>query len=226
MKYKTLPTSMFAALLTVSATHAAIVNVTAFEDITLDQGDGNQNGRDHLLVGSNSGSGPYHALAAFDLSSTITLAVGETLQINSVTIDFSEQSVGQGGPFDLNVAQYGFGFIPTIATYAAPAVGDTTAGGTLGTSFGSTTINGAGTLDTVTLSTGAALETAVGTALTAGSEFRIILTGLEDTSVNFARLKRSDIQLNIDYDVVAVPEPSSAALLGLGGLALILRRRK
>jgi hypothetical protein len=30
----------------------------------------------------------------------------------------------------------------------------------------------------------------------------------------------------VTYDTVAVPEPSSAALLGLGGLALILRRRK
>lgn len=30
----------------------------------------------------------------------------------------------------------------------------------------------------------------------------------------------------LDFDVVAVPEPSSAALIGLGGLALILRRRK
>ena len=28
------------------------------------------------------------------------------------------------------------------------------------------------------------------------------------------------------FEVEAVPEPSSAALLGLGGLALILRRRK
>ncbi|BDS06873.1 hypothetical protein NT6N_19130 [Oceaniferula spumae] len=32
--------------------------------------------------------------------------------------------------------------------------------------------------------------------------------------------------LDLTFDVTAVPEPSSAALLGLGGLALILRRRK
>ncbi len=32
--------------------------------------------------------------------------------------------------------------------------------------------------------------------------------------------------ITIEGDVVAVPEPSSTALLGLGGLALILRRRK
>lgn len=32
--------------------------------------------------------------------------------------------------------------------------------------------------------------------------------------------------VNFDIEVVSVPEPSSTALLGLGGLALILRRRK
>ena len=32
--------------------------------------------------------------------------------------------------------------------------------------------------------------------------------------------------LNAVNDFTAVPEPSSTALLGLGGLALILRRRK
>ncbi len=31
---------------------------------------------------------------------------------------------------------------------------------------------------------------------------------------------------DVGFDTVAVPEPSSTALLGLGGLALILRRRK
>jgi len=31
---------------------------------------------------------------------------------------------------------------------------------------------------------------------------------------------------DVTFDVTAVPEPSSAALLGLGGIALILRRRK
>ena len=31
---------------------------------------------------------------------------------------------------------------------------------------------------------------------------------------------------SLDLDVVVVPEPSSTALLGLGGLALLMRRRK
>jgi hypothetical protein len=43
------------------------------------------------------------------------------------------------------------------------------------------------------------------------------------------RLSATDIQPqfdNVNLDFVAVPEPSTTALLGLGGLALILRRRK
>jgi hypothetical protein len=43
------------------------------------------------------------------------------------------------------------------------------------------------------------------------------------------RFSATDIQPhfdNVNLDFVAVPEPSTTALLGLGGLALILRRRK
>ncbi len=65
------------------------------------------------------------------------------------------------------------------------------------------------------------------------------LTGLSDTTVNFSFAFTTNPQLNnslarahtLDNVVLtgtsaAVPEPSSATLLGLGGLALILRRRK
>ena len=64
------------------------------------------------------------------------------------------------------------------------------------------------------------------------------LTGLSNTTVNFSFAFTSDPQLNNTLNrahtlddvvltgTVAVPEPSSAALLGLGGLALIMRRRK
>ena len=53
--------------------------------------------------------------------------------------------------------------------------------------------------------------------------------GLGNFSITFrgqsSPLVRSDID-GIAFDTVAVPEPSTTALLGLGGLALILRRRK
>jgi len=53
------------------------------------------------------------------------------------------------------------------------------------------------------------------------TEWRIY--GYGTTSANYG-IRYDDITLN--GTTVAVPEPSSAALLGLGGLALIMRRRK
>ncbi|NWK57130.1 PEP-CTERM sorting domain-containing protein [Verrucomicrobiaceae bacterium N1E253] len=46
------------------------------------------------------------------------------------------------------------------------------------------------------------------------------------TSSSSGGLHNSYQNLTIHGDIQAVPEPSSAALLGLGGLALIMRRRK
>ena len=41
-----------------------------------------------------------------------------------------------------------------------------------------------------------------------------------------ARILNSITIGGVTFDSVAVPEPSTTALLGLGGLALIMRRRK
>ena len=51
-------------------------------------------------------------------------------------------------------------------------------------------------------------------------EFRL------DNATGNGNIHFNDIQINGDIVTAAVPEPSSTALLGLGGLALILRRRK
>ena len=54
-------------------------------------------------------------------------------------------------------------------------------------------------------------------------------TAAKDLLVNYQIVTAGDgsITANVDnFGVVAVPEPSTTALLGLGGLALILRRRK
>ena len=57
--------------------------------------------------------------------------------------------------------------------------------------------------------------------------------GINTVTFRYYALTTNTDQRTIEFnsmalngDVVAVPEPSSAALLGLGGLALILRRRK
>jgi hypothetical protein len=46
----------------------------------------------------------------------------------------------------------------------------------------------------------------------------------EADATNVGNVNLSDIEFS--FDVTAVPEPSSSALLGLGCLALILRRRR
>lgn len=62
-----------------------------------------------------------------------------------------------------------------------------------------------------------------GTSLVSGTTYTFDLTvSSTDTGGNNIALN----QLTLNGNVAAVPEPSSTALLGLGGLALILRRRK
>ena len=51
--------------------------------------------------------------------------------------------------------------------------------------------------------------------------------GTEGTAISVQFVSHGVLSLdNVVVDVTEVPEPSSAALLGLGGLTLILRRRK
>lgn len=59
-------------------------------------------------------------------------------------------------------------------------------------------------------------------ALSGGGDYGGNINSLNTGNVNFSGTSDAAIRI----DVTAVPEPSSTALLGLGGLALILRRRK
>ncbi|MGJ8673192.1 PEP-CTERM sorting domain-containing protein [Rubritalea sp.] len=70
---------------------------------------------------------------------------------------------------------------------------------------------------------------------TADGPFDLDLTGFAsdvesiEFRINMDVFNSGNMQIDnviVNGDVVAVPEPSSASLLGLGGLALILRRRK
>ena len=58
----------------------------------------------------------------------------------------------------------------------------------------------------------------------------VVLGEITDTDVIFAAANGTTILNDLvstgSFQLVAVPEPSSAALVGLGGLALILRRRR
>ena len=48
----------------------------------------------------------------------------------------------------------------------------------------------------------------------------------ENSSTGNNNVQKERLGLQLSFDYTPVPEPSSTALLGLGGLALILRRRK
>jgi len=67
-----------------------------------------------------------------------------------------------------------------------------------------------------------------------GTAYATQTASIDQSGLNYLALGGNDQVLNMDEirfgtsyaDVTPVPEPSSTALLGLGGLALILRRRK
>lgn len=84
---------------------------------------------------------------------------------------------------------------------------------------------------------GAILDLAI-TGATAGDTYTLFTAagggGIDGTFATFNYSVNDSLVATLDYgvpgeltvDITAVPEPSSAALLGLGGLALLLRRRK
>jgi hypothetical protein len=80
------------------------------------------------------------------------------------------------------------------------------------------------------MSTSATEVTIADTSSMVGSNFALdtgtSYTGGESVRANSGLDSGWDQHFEANFDTVAVPEPSSTALLGLGGLALILRRRK
>lgn len=106
-----------------------------------------------------------------------------------------------------------------------------------------TTFNGAGTRNSingsVTDNTAAVLKTFSGNSTTDGAYTNVsfswtygdaIVSGTatdgHDVALRFDGATSSAIIDNVSVDVTTIPEPSTFALFGLGGLALILRRRK
>ena len=156
-----------------------------------------QNGRAESGMRSDGAAPTPYPVNSF----TVTIPSGTTVDLTQLTFD-----VGFNETFHPNTKTPGWGLVISQGTTADPDM--------------------AGTLPTV-VAAGYTFENKVIT-LTG-------LTGLTDTTVTFDFTLTIDVGNNnlgrantMDNVVLTgtVPEPSSAALLGLGGLALILRRRK
>ena len=66
-------------------------------------------------------------------------------------------------------------------------------------------------------------------ALTGGGATKVTMSGLDVTGIESIRFTANDASVFRELDVIGVdtvPEPSAVALLGLGGLALLRRRRR
>ena len=159
-------------------------------------------------------------------------------------VTFNLEITVTGGNLNFNAALTKFGVgntrvdVGETVTYTLSTIGaslDTLSLNTMGTSLFTNVAN-----ETVDFGDGVATQTVVQPSALNYT----ILTGLEAlTADNIATWKLSTTpvvgdpgvtnvatsgsmdSISFDY-VVAVPEPSSTALLGLGGLALIFRRRK
>ena len=133
----------------------------------------------------------------------ITFNLGGTFDLNSVTVNgVAVDGFAKNLPSGITV----LGSTDNGATFNALTVG-TAASFTEITDGAFTFTNGAAATETYT---GAAALTNV----------RVTLAGAIGTGHNGFLIDE------VSFDGTAVPEPSSTALLGLGGLALILRRRK
>jgi len=140
---------------------------------------------------------------AFDddtLTFTITPTGGDTLDLTSITFDLINRSGGAG----ILATVYSSVIDGTIDNVVTDQIGNYTTGG------------GAGSWEPVSF------DLSSHTGITGTTEFRIeFFTGGNDGA------HYNDIDnIIINANIILVPEPSSTALLGLGGIALILRRRR
>jgi len=148
-----------------------------------------------------------------------TLGTGTDLAAALADTDVFTITITADPGFEFNLTSVNFDFGGQSSTAAAYTVnGVVTSGGTLLHNEGLTTSG-----------TGLHMDTGNSESL-AAAQFQ----GVTSATFTFANFDTTDFEgktnrwdnISIVGDVVAVPEPSSTALLGLGGLALILRRRK
>ena len=241
MLKKTTSALLFAltALTVGTAANADVITLThtGADDIFLreTQAGTNQGDTRNLFGGQGTDQG-FVTLMHFGLADLVTATGGAAITINSVTLDLGPAMTSGAGlgvtEYDGNLNAY-TAFDAATATWSDPdgsAGADATAGGTIGTLLSTGTFTIADTSPTTrTFSSTAALVSFLQSAYdgTTDVDFRL---GAADDSVNaFLRTDAGAVtgtgQATLVVDYTVVPEPGSLALLGLGGLMLVRRRR-
>jgi hypothetical protein len=135
---------------------------------------------------------------------TLTNTTGETVDLTNLTFDIYFTAGGTTNTYGLYVMSDAAAF---------------TAGNELGSVVYDTTVSAApATATQITTGLSGLADLATSDTI----DFRIYFVDNIDSVDPIFRVDN----ITVNGDVAAVPEPSSTVLLGLGGLALILRRRK
>ena len=169
---------------------------------------------DEVLVGFYNGSNAvFRTLLEFDLTAIETAAGTNAVEIYGVQLLLNTEGDGAGDDIAITASTYGFDFDETTATWNAPAPGDATAGGTIGTSLSVASFDPtSGSGSDVTFTNSAAFQAAVASALAGDNVMRVVLHqtgGTPDGDHLYARLFDEDNgangpELTVDC---SLPEP-------------------
>lgn len=211
-------TPLFGTVFTGTVTGDTYIRNDGGTGSTTTQNDDTDN---EFIVGNNGAVlNSLRGLLRFDVSSIVndvnTIGGGNfsNLVINSATIQVFERR-GFARTYNLIVNRYDYAFNPATSTWVAPAAGDSTAGGTIGTALGSQSVAWDATADnqdaTITLSNsgfGALVSGHIGNTI------HLILTTDSTTAPNFLSFTSDrstttsrHAKLTVDYTVIPAGSP-------------------
>ncbi len=216
----------------VSPTAGYVADATFVRDML--PGDAHNSTRpNELIIGTSSGDN-LRTLLEFDLSEISNQAGGRVVTIDGVQLVLDAYSVYNSNTITVDVFQYDYDLDETTSTWNNPdGLGnDPNAGGTLGTFLSGESFSATGD---VSFADTAAFRTAVSGALgSPDNTLRLILKDHNEgeSGVRLAYCRSNEYvtasgdrpELIVNFTVI--PEPTSAALLCCGALAMICMGRR